>query len=143
MLAQIRVSDLSGQVIPDGEGAQVSVIFAVGEIKADLTQLEAEALVGYLVAQGAALDSLVRWPGSGSEMAEPPRVDANGADSTNPPLRKKRPKPPRANQRWSTEEHATLMEMFREGRPATDIARALERTPRAIRSRLIMFGVIQ
>ena len=68
----IRVSDRSGQEIPDGRGATVRITFADarrGVRELDLTDEEAESLGGRAVARrgrsdsfGSRVSSTVRWP---------------------------------------------------------------------------------
>jgi hypothetical protein len=49
---------------------------------------------------------------------------------------------PRAYEKWSDEEDATLKKLFRSGSNAKEIAGKLKRQPSAIRSRLAKFGLV-
>jgi DNA-binding NarL/FixJ family response regulator len=49
---------------------------------------------------------------------------------------------PRAYEKWSDEEDATLKNLFRSGSSAKEIGCKLKRQPSAIRSRLAKFGLV-
>jgi hypothetical protein len=49
---------------------------------------------------------------------------------------------PRAYEKWSDEEDATLKSLFRAGSTAKETAEKLKRQPSAIRSRLAKFGLV-
>jgi DNA-binding NarL/FixJ family response regulator len=49
---------------------------------------------------------------------------------------------PRAYEKWSDEEDATLKKLFQSGSNAKEIANKLKRQPSAIRSRLAKFGLV-
>jgi hypothetical protein len=117
-MARLVVSDISGEIIPDGTGATVRIEFRDPEkapVEIDLTDAEVERLFA------------------------PPAQPSSGKKT----LVEIRAKYPRAYERWSKGEEREAADAYAGGASINEIARNHERQPSAIRSRLTRLGLIQ
>lgn len=116
-MAQVRVSDISGEIINQGTGAALRLVFedeSRGVLDADLTDSEASAVLRAL-----------GFPGS-----------PEGQTAKTYSVARIREKHPQAYERWSADDEQRLLELKRQGFAARKIAVELGRQPSAIRSRL-------
>jgi hypothetical protein len=123
-VARVRISDISGELINEGSGASVRIVFHSDRraaIELDVTDAEL-----------AELFADVRIGGLGTAVT----------GRLKPSMQRAKEQYPRAYERWTADEDERLRKLFQSGRDSTEIANLFQRQPSAIVSRMRKLGVV-
>jgi len=117
LVAVVRISDISGEVLHADSGARVVVTYLDGRpsVELDVSDHEARVLLDQRTAPAKAKGSTIE---------------------------EKRKHHPRAYERWSPEEEAQLRQLHEQGLEPKEMAAELGRQLGGVRSRLIKLGLI-